>query len=276
MPELPEVEVILAQLRNHILGNTIRHIQLGREDIVRFGLTALPWYVGSHIHNIERKGKSLVFTCTKSQGVRYLVAELGMTGLFLIEPATNGYEKHLHMRLTFEGSQKPALYYRNPRRFGRVYLLDTNQVNQFLRRRFGADPSTISQHEFCTLIGGSRGRVKALLLNQHKLAGIGNIYANEILYRAGVHPHARGIRLSKVTLIRLYLTLQNTLKEAIACGGSTIRDFRAPDGSPGKFQECHTVYQKTHHPCPRGCHTPIQRLLTERSSFYCRTCQKRT
>ena len=123
-----------------------------------------------------------------------------MTGLFLFPDSTLGKAKHIHIAITLEHSHISHLFYWNPRRFGRVYLFDRKQLDQFLQRRFGVDPFSMTHEAFCLTIGQSRGRVKALLLNQHKIAGIGNIYANEILYRAGIHPHAKGSRLSKASL----------------------------------------------------------------------------
>ena len=275
MPELPEVEVILSQLRNNILGSGIRLFRAERPDIVREGIHSTPWYSGSRISHIARKGKSIVFTCSKEGNQRFIVAELGMTGLFLFKNSTLGNPRHFHITLHLEHPQIPYLYYWNPRRFGRVYLLDRSQLDQFLQRRFGIDPFALAQENFCSLLGHSRGRVKPFLLNQHKIAGIGNIYANEILFQARIHPHALGNRLSKASQIRLYHAIQTVLQKAIAWGGSTIRDFQAPDGTPGRFQEHHAIYQKMGHPCPRGCKATIRRLITERSSFYCHHCQKR-
>ncbi len=276
MPELPETEVILDQLRTNILGSTISGLRIERKDIIRTGLSSWPWYRGSQIREISRKGKSIVLSCSKGNKTRYLLAELGMTGLFLFPRSALGRTKHLHIAITLEHSSVSYLYYWNPRRFGRVYLFDLQQLEQFLERRFGLDPFAMTPETFCRIIGQSRGRVKALLLNQHKIAGIGNIYANEILYRAGIHPHAKGIRLSKSSLTRLYQSTRSVLREAIAYGGSTIRDFCAPDGTSGRFQGHHAVYQKAGAPCPRGCRTTIRRLITERSSFFCPACQKRS
>ena len=276
MPELPETEVILEQLRKNILGSTISGLRIERKDIIRAGISSWPWYIGSQISDISRNGKSIVLSCAKATKTRFLLAELGMTGLFLLPGSTLGRTKHLHIALTLEHSKVSHLYYWNPRRFGRVYLLNPEQLDQFLQRRFGVDPFAMTHETFCLIISQSRGRVKPLLLNQHKIAGIGNIYANEILYRAGIHPHAKGIRLSKSSLTRLYQSTQTVLREAIAYGGSTIRDFCAPDGTPGRFQEHHAVYQKAGAPCPRGCQTTIRRLTRERSSFFCPACQKRT
>ena len=276
MPELPETEVILGQLRANILKSTIVDLRIHRKDIIRTGRDTWPWYIGSQISDISRKGKSIVLTCSKATHTRHILTELGMTGLLLFPDSTREITKHLHLGLTLEHSKVPALYYWNPRRFGRVHLLDSDQLHHFSQRRFGEDPFTITQEAFCLMIGQSRGRVKARLLNQHIIAGIGNIYANEILYRAGIHPHAKGTRLSRASLTRLYHSTQMVLREAIEFGGSTIRDFRAPDGNLGRCQDHHAVYQKSGFPCPRGCAATIRRLIRERSSFFCPACQKRT
>ena len=275
MPELPETEVILHYLRENILGSTISGLQVERGDIIRTGLASQPWYIGAQINDISRNGKSIVLACGKGTTTRYLLSELGMTGLFLFPASTLGKSKHLHLAFTLEHATVSHLYYWNPRRFGRVYLFDSGQLHQFLQRRFGVDPFGTTLEQFCLIISKSRGRLKALLLNQHKIAGIGNIYANEILYRAGIHPHAKGNRLSKASLMRLYHSTQTVLREAIAFGGSTIRDFCAPDGTRGRYQEHHAVYQKAGSPCPQGCGTTIRRLKGERSSFLCPACQKR-
>ena len=276
MPELPEVEVVLQQLRSHILKSTIHDVHIKRSDIIRTGLASYAWYQGARLTHIARKGKSLIFTCEKAPNTRYILAELGMTGLFLFQQPSRGYEKHIHLTLTLEGSQESRLHYWNPRRFGRVYLLDSHGLMEFVQRRFGADPFDVTPQEFHALIHQSRGRMKDFFLDQHKLAGIGNIYANEILFDAKVHPHARGNRLSRPTIARLYASTQCILKQAIKLGGSSIRDFRAPDGTRGQYQDTHLIYQKTGAPCPRGCLASINRLATARSSFYCQRCQKRS
>ncbi|GJL56272.1 MAG: formamidopyrimidine-DNA glycosylase [Nitrospirales bacterium] len=275
MPELPEVEVILNQLRVHIGGSTIHEFHIRRSDIIQTGLSTHHWYRGSRITDITRKGKSLIFTCTKNQDIRYMVAELGMTGLFLFHSASAGYHKHIHLTFTFPSSHESTLHYWNPRRFGRVYLFDAEHVHQFTQRRFGVDPLSLSQENFYDRIHRTRGRLKAFLLNQHNLAGIGNIYANEILYDARIHPHTQGCRLSKAAIARLYDSMHTILRKAIRSGGSSIRDFRAPDGTRGQYQKQHVIYQKTGRPCVRGCPTTIRRLVTERRSFYCPMCQKR-
>ncbi len=276
MPELPEVEVILHQLRLNIPGSTIKQIHVRRSDIIRMGLTSQTWYRDSRITDVTRIGKSLIFTCQRDQHTRYILAELGMTGLFLFQSSSHGYEKHIHLTFSLHESKESILHYWNPRRFGRIYLFDDQQLQYFTNRRFGPDPLSLTLENFYHLVHKTRGRVKACLLNQHKLSGIGNIYANEILFDANIHPHARGDQLSRASIARLYESTQAILQKAITCGGSSIRDFRAPDGRQGRFQEQHVVYQKTGIPCPRGCVNPIKRLSSERSSFFCSICQKRS
>ncbi|MDT7042273.1 bifunctional DNA-formamidopyrimidine glycosylase/DNA-(apurinic or apyrimidinic site) lyase [Candidatus Nitronereus thalassa] len=274
MPELPEVEVIRRQLELHLVGATIQHIWIGRNDIVRQGLTDLPWYTKSRIVEIQRFGKSVALVCEQERTRRYLVAELGMTGLLLFDRQSMPSEKHLHVIIHLASCKNPELYYWNARRFGRLSLLNEQEWEAYRERRFGLDPLQVSENEFFSLIKGCRGRVKSVLLNQQRIAGIGNIYANEMLFRSGIHPDARGHRLSKKRIQQLFLNMQKVLNESIDKGGSSIRDYLSPNGSRGQFQHYHQVYQKTGQPCP-ACATPICRLVSERSSFVCASCQKR-
>jgi formamidopyrimidine-DNA glycosylase len=275
MPELPEVEVILNHLKSHVLGGTIDTFTIQRMDIVRVGHDLIPWFQQSTITNIQRKGKCLIFTCHRVNESRYILSELGMTGLWFFHRTLASSPAHLHCHIGFTGTKADELHYWNPRRFGRLWLFALPQLEAFLHRRFGSDAMDIEEQPFIRLIQSSRGRLKPFFLDQHRLAGIGNIYANEILFRAGIHPQAQGYRLGVRTCQRLYHTMHTVLREAIAAGGSSIRDFRAPDGSQGHFQESHQVYQKAGLPCSHGCLTLIKRMQSERSSFFCSTCQKR-
>jgi formamidopyrimidine-DNA glycosylase len=275
MPELPEAEVVARQLRQHVIGATLKDCWIGRPDIVRQGLETLDWYRGARIAKVERRGKSVAFSLDLGDERRYLVAELGMTGLLLFQAPDASYQKHTHVILTLEGGKVSELRYWNPRRFGRIYLLDEPGLTHFCARRFGCDPLTVTLEEFAQVVKRRRGRLKALLLHQQQIAGIGNIYANEILHRAGIHPHALGIRLSASRVAGLYRAMQIVLKEAIAAGGSSIRDFLAPDGTAGRFQTQHHVYNKADSQCPSSCGAVIRRLMAERSSFYCPRCQRR-
>lgn len=274
MPELPEVEVVRQQLESHIVGATIQDIWVGRDDIVRQGIKSLPWYLKARLVAVQRYGKSVALVCEQAGERRYLVAELGMTGLLLFDRQSVPSEKHLHVIIQFSNSPHASLHYWNARRFGRLSLLDEQEWQAYRERRFGADPLTVSENDFVSLIKGCRGRVKALLLNQQKIAGIGNIYANEMLFRARIHPDAQGHRLSTRRVQLLFEEMQKVLIESIERGGSSIRDYLSPNGTRGQFQHHHQVYGKTGQPCPR-CSKPIQRMVSERSSFVCSTCQKK-
>lgn len=274
MPELPEAEVVSRQLRGRVLGAVLKDSWIGRPDIVRQGLETLDWYRGTHITAVERRGKSVVLTFTREGHSRYFIAELGMTGLLLFQPPAR-FQKHTHVVLSLDGSPEPELRYWNPRRFGRIYLLDRSELDRFLARRFGCDPLSVPWEEFYRLVKGRRGRVKALLMHQQVIAGIGNIYANEILFRAKLHPYRLAATLRTPAIRCLYEVMQDVLAEAISHGGSSVRDFIAPDGTEGQYKRRHLVYNKTGMPCPNACGKTVQRLIGERSSFYCPSCQRK-
>ncbi len=275
MPELPEIEVVRRHLKSRIVGATIKNIWIGRKDIVRQGLASLSWYRDASITEILRFGKSLAMECQRSGETRFLVAELGMTGLLLCDPRFLPSEKHRHMVMHLANGNQSEVHYWNARRFGRLSLLTHRELQDYRQRRFGIDPLNVSEDVFVALIKGCRGRIKSLLLHQQKIAGIGNIYANEMLFRAGIHPYSRGSRLSAKRIRKLYHCMLDLLGEAIEKGGSSIRDFQAPDGRTGTFQHWHQVYQRAGQNCANRCGTVIRVLRAERSSFFCSRCQKR-
>jgi formamidopyrimidine-DNA glycosylase len=273
MPELPEAEVVARQIRTRLLGARLREIWVGREDIVREGYTTVPWYRGASLQSVERFGKSIVLGFTNGQAYRYVVAELGMTGLLLFQSAQTKSPQHIHVRLLFNGSSESELRYWNPRRFGRLSLLDKTGLERYLARRFGVDPLLVSQPDFVRVLGERRGRLKSLLMHQQVIAGIGNIYANEILFKAGLHPNMQVGRLSVGKMERLYRIMLAVLEEAIACGGSSVRDFFAPDGTEGQYKRRHLVYGKAGQPCPNHCGGVIRCFQAERSAYFCPRCQ---
>ena len=142
MPELPEAEMVARLLREHLIGATITDCLIGRDDIVREGLSTCSWYRGARLAAAGRLGKSIVLDCDKGNDRRFLVFELGMTGLLFFTLLNPSYRKHTHLTLSLTGSI-PALHYWNPRRFGRVYLLDRAGLERFAARRFGCDPLTV-------------------------------------------------------------------------------------------------------------------------------------
>ena len=274
VPELPEAEVTAMQLRSRLTGLCITDIQVGRSDIIREGGQTIDWYRGSRVRSIGRQGKSVIIEMEKSSQGRYLIAELGMTGLLLLPRAIVKHPQHIHAVITFEERPDYTLRYWNPRRFGRLSLVDGEGLERYVARRFGWDPLVISQDDFVQLMHRYRRRLKPLLMHQQTIAGIGNIYANEILFRAAIHPNAVASRLRTATAERLHRTMQAVLREAIQSGGSSVKDFLSPDGAEGRYKERHLVYAKENRPCHNRCGSLIRRLQSERSSFYCPTCQK--
>ncbi|MGQ0696272.1 MAG: bifunctional DNA-formamidopyrimidine glycosylase/DNA-(apurinic or apyrimidinic site) lyase [Nitrospiraceae bacterium] len=273
MPELPEAEVVAQQLRDKLMGATLSDYWVGRMDIIREGSQTLPWYKGAVLRQIQRYGKSVALGFSKEHEQRYIVAELGMTGLLLFRTVQTKRPQHVHVKLSFAGARESELQYWNPRRFGRLSLLDETGLEQYVARRFGCDPLRVSPDEFIRILRGRRGRLKPLLMHQQVIAGIGNIYANEILFRARLHPNREVSRFRKATQVKLYDTIQMVLREAIANGGSSVRDFFAPDGSEGQYKRHHLAYGKAGQPCPNLCGRMIQRVQSERSSFFCPQCQ---
>ena len=273
MPELPEAEVVARQIRAHLLGAQLNECWVGRADIVREGLPTRLWYHGAALEGVERYGKSVALGFKKDGELRYVIAELGMTGLLLFRDTQTKYPQHVHVRMSFIGGHESELRYWNPRRFGRLSLLDRVGLDRYRARRFGVDPLTVPRDEFVRLMQARRGRLKPLLMHQQVIAGIGNIYANEILFRARLHPNREVSRLRGATIDTLYDTMQTVLHEAISCGGSSVKDFYAPDGTEGGYKRRHLVYGKEGQLCSNRCGRMIRRLQSERSSFFCPTCQ---
>ena len=274
MPELPEAEVAARQLRERVVGATVRDCWIGREDIVREGLPSLDQYRQAKIAGVERKGKSVIlhFLCGKEP--RFLVAELGMTGLLLFRSTLTKHPQHTHFILHLDGCCEPDIRYWNPRRFGRLSLLDQAGLDRYVARRFGHDPLTISHEQFLRVLRATRSRLKSLLMHQQVIAGIGNIYANEILFRSRLHPNQPSNSIPGKLITRLHQVMGEVLREAIAMGGSSVRDYFAPDGTEGQYKRRHLVYAKAGEPCPNACGAVICRSIGERSSFYCPTCQR--
>jgi formamidopyrimidine-DNA glycosylase len=274
MPELPEAEIAARQLRERVVGAIVSDFWVGREDIVREGLSSLAWYRRARITGVERRGKSVIITFLREEQTRFLAAELGMTGLLLFQRTPTKFPQHTHFILRLEGTAEREVRYWNPRRFGRLSLFDQTGLDQYVARRFGHDPLVISLNQFLELLSSTRSRLKTLLMCQQVIAGIGNIYANEILFRARLHPDQSANQVGGEAATRLYEMMGAVLREAITMGGSSVRDYFAPDGTEGQYKRRHLVYAKTGEPCPNVCGATIRRSVGERSSFYCPTCQR--
>jgi len=272
MPELPEVETIRRELASRVKGRTIGAATILSPRLTRrqgdpAALAAK--MVGTRILALSRRGKYLRFDL----GEASLIVRLGMTGQLRWHPAADAclVDPHTHALLTFvEGG---VLAYRDVRKFGEWLLLPTHEIETTLPlgpEPLGEEFSAAALRRICR----SAARIKAVLLDQHKLAGVGNIYADEALYRAGIRPTRRAASLTAAEIAKLRSALRAVLTEAIRHRGSTVSDFLDPCGRPGDFAPRHRVYQRDGTPC-RKCGTRIRRILVaQRGTHYCPTCQR--
>jgi formamidopyrimidine-DNA glycosylase len=264
VPELPEVETVRRSIVP-LIGRRIVSAEFRCLRILRGGdpdhMSAR--LQGRRIAAIERYGKFIVL---KLQGGGFLVVHLGMTGRLLLAGPPG---KHTHAILTFD---RGVLLYDDSRQFGCVEFSE-----EFPQRveRLGPEPLEMPLDDFVRGLKQRQTSIKALLLNQRFMRGIGNIYADEALFRAGIHPMARAGRLRADRARKLHGAIVEVLTEAIEAGGSSISDYVDAEGRKGFFQFSHRVYQRTGEPC-LVCGTPIRRILVaQRSSHYCPRCQKR-
>jgi formamidopyrimidine-DNA glycosylase len=280
MPELPEVETIARGVDQRVRGDRIVEVWFGShpqpfKTPPRSQAEAL---TGRSILGVHRTGKHIVCELgpkskrslsSNLQPEAQWIVHLGMTGRLLVTAPDAPLAAHTHARLTLASGRE--LRFVDPRRFGRLEFLDLSQRAGF--RAPGAEPLAIGPKEFAELFGGRRLAIKAALLNQSLLAGVGNIYADESLFRAGIRPRRPAGRLTRAELERLRLALREVLEHAIRLGGSSVSDYVDADGVRGFFQLEHCVYLRTGKPC-RRCQTPIRRLvLAGRGTHYCPKCQ---
>jgi len=281
MPELPEVETVVRGLRQSILGRTILSVRLGKTDFIDDPVALEEHLPGRRIEVIERFGKFMLLRLSAAASdagldangdaaPAALLVHLGMTGQLAPSSAAQPSNKHTHVFLTLDDGRE--LRYTDARRFGRMAYLTEVPLAEELRA-FGADPLEVNATEFAARIRTRYARIKALLLNQSVLRGVGNIYADESLWRAKIHPARLGNRLSAREAETLRKALQDILKKAIVMRGSSISDFLDADGEPGEYQRRHRAYGREGERCYR-CRTLIRRIIVAgRSSYFCPKCQ---
>jgi formamidopyrimidine-DNA glycosylase len=269
MPELPEVETIARGLDRRLAGDRIEAVWIGdKRELLKSPAGEIERVLrGARIERFRRVGKHIVGELASASGPTQWVIHLGMTGRCVVCGPEAEQAKHTHLIATLESGRE--LRFVDPRRFGRLQVLEG--------RRFAApgdEPTSAGRERFVALFKGRKTPIKSALLNQRLLAGIGNIYADESLFRAGVRPRRRVARMTRAELVRLYDALQQVLAEAIEAGGSSVSDYVGAGGESGFFQLQHRVYQRTGEPC-LVCGTGIQRVvLAGRSSHYCPKCQR--
>ncbi len=272
MPELPEVETLVRGLRKKITGRTIQSVRLGKTDFMDNPAEIERELPGTMIGAVTRHGKFFSLSLENgSSQARRLFVHLGMTGHLGSFAAAEPEARHTHLVATLSDGRE--LRYTDPRRFGRIALFSEEQFLSSLAKA-GAEPLEISREAFRGLLAGRNTRIKALLLDQHALGGIGNIYADESLWRARIHPASKAGGLDPARGEKLRQAFQRILAEAIALGGSSISDYRDAEGSPGEFQQRHRAYGRVGRPCFR-CRARIRRIIVAgRSSFFCPRCQR--
>jgi formamidopyrimidine-DNA glycosylase len=271
MPELPEVETIRRDLAPHVQGRRVASIEMLWERSI--AVPPAPEFVcrlaGRTITGVDRRGKFLLLQLDNNET---LAVHLRMTGRLLYRPAGAAPDPHLRVRIVFEGGDE--LRFTDQRKFGRLYLLDPSGLDT-LFARLGPEPldAEAGREQFLALLRQRRGALKPLLLNQATIAGLGNIYVNESLFRAGLHPLRRAETLTEEERARLYNAVRETLQAAIAHGGTSIATFLSALGSSGRNQDYLLVHQRAGQPCPR-CGTPIARIVVAgRGTFFCPRCQ---
>jgi formamidopyrimidine-DNA glycosylase len=276
MPELPEVETVARGLQGAVAGRQIVSVTLGKTDFIDNPEEMERELPGRAIRRVERYGKFLLLRLSASEGraaegETALLVHLGMTGMLMPRAASEVHEKHTHVVMLLNDGRE--LRYVDPRRFGRMAYLAGETLRAELLR-FGSDPLEAGLAEFTKRIAGRRARIKALLLDQRVVRGVGNIYADESLWKAKIHPAKLGANLDEKQVMLLYKSLQGILRNAIAMRGSSVSDFLDAEGQAGEYQRHHRVYGREGERCFR-CKTEIRRgIVAGRSSHYCPVCQK--
>lgn len=273
MPELPEVETVCRSLRPHLLGRTIRRVQVLeprlRVTVDKKQLIAL---AGKRVEAIARLAKYILFELS---GETTWVFHLGMSGKLICVGPDTARRKHDHILVDLDGGVE--LRYHDPRRFGLSLVAqgrDLSALAQF--RHIGIDPfdAALTGEYLFRFTRASERRIRDLLLDQQIIAGLGNIYANEILAIAGIKPSARAHRLTRKQVDVIAQTIPNLLRDAIRWCGTSFSDYRDADDKSGEFQNHLRVYDRDGEPC-RSCPSIVKRVaIGNRSAFYCPKCQK--
>lgn len=281
MPELPEVETVRRGLAPAMEGRVIVAAELRRPDLrwpLPEGMAGR--LRGARVERLRRRSKYILADLSTGES---LLIHLGMSGRMLVSGTAPGdfhhplapAQKHDHVVLDMEGGAR--ITFNDARRFGAMDLLRTDREEaHWLLAGLGPEPFGNAFHEdyLVGALKGRRGAIKSLLLDQHVVAGLGNIYVSEVLFRAGIDPRRPASRISARRIAALVPVVRAVLGEAIEAGGSSLRDHRQTDGELGYFQHAFRVYDREAEPCP-ACATPIRRIRQgARSSYFCPRCQR--
>lgn len=283
MPELPEVETVRRGLEPALVGRRIARVHLARKDLrVPFPPRFAKRLEGRRIEGLRRRAKYLLAELDSGET---LVIHLGMSGRLTIENgalaefhnARKNLDAHDHVLIILEGGRR--LVFNDPRRFGLMTLVPTTEIEtDKLFRKLGIEPlnGALDDKSLLARFAKRRTSLKAALIDQSVIAGVGNIYASEALHRARLSPRRLASTLKPEGARRLSTAVKAVLAEAVEAGGSTLRDYVRSDGSPGYFQHRFAVYDRAGERCPRAlCRGTIRRIVqSNRSTFYCPACQR--
>ncbi|HWB54926.1 MAG TPA: bifunctional DNA-formamidopyrimidine glycosylase/DNA-(apurinic or apyrimidinic site) lyase [Tepidisphaeraceae bacterium] len=265
MPELPEVQTIVNTLAPKLIGQRILRVELPRPDILTPPNTDLQALLTNQTFTrIWRRAKRIMFEL--STGNHFYI-HLGMSGRLTLEQSNHPLQPHTHLILSTDNLQ---LRLRDPRRFGGIWWLGTNGHDD---PRLGPEPLQMRAADLAKRLSKTTRAIKTALLDQSVIAGLGNIYADEALFVAGINPRRPANKLTQQQIHRLNLAIKSVLRRAIRHRGSTLRDYVDATGGPGAFQKLHRVYDRAGLPCPT-CATKIRRItLGGRSTHFCPKCQ---
>jgi len=274
MPELPEVETTLRGIEPHLVGKRIHEV-IVRESRLRQPVpSSLGEITGARVVSISRRAKYLLVRLSASHG--HLLIHLGMSGSLRLSDPADAFRTHDHVALSVDSGRQ--LRYHDPRRFGLVLHLQHGEdpMDHPLLYNLGPEPlgDSFTPRHLRVACRNRRAAVKITIMDSKVVVGVGNIYASEALFRAGIRPGIAAGRVSGPRLDRLHQSIREVLSEAILQGGTTLRDFLGADGQPGYFRQQLFVYDRRDEPC-RVCSSPIRhRVIGQRSTYWCPTCQK--
>jgi formamidopyrimidine-DNA glycosylase len=276
VPELPEVETVRARLEPRLVGRRLERVEIYDPRLTRpfdpAGVAAE--LEGERIAALDRRGKYLVF---RFESGRVLLIHLRMTGNLLHDNGDSVSADDRHRRAVVRLDDGSDVVYRDMRRFGTWLLVEPDELEPYLGDRVGSEPlaSSFTAKQLEATLAGRRTPVKAALLDQRRLAGVGNIYADEALWRARVHPLTPAGALDSSELRALHRGIRTALQAGIARQGATLSTYRTPDGTPGRMQHEFKVYGREGEPCDR-CGTPIEKIRAAgRGTWSCPNCQRR-
>lgn len=274
MPELPEVETIVRGLAPAVRGRTVDRAELLFKPLLRRGPKGgLAVLAGRRVLGVWRRGKMALIEC---EGGLTLVFHLKMTGqLLLAAPGAEPPDKHTRLVVKFRDGG-PELRFRDIRKFGfLICVRGEAEIGCAELACLGPEPLGLGLEEFARALGKRKGRIKGALLDQTVIAGIGNIYADEMLFDSGIHPETAAAALSKKDVAHLWASMGRVLAAAIEAKGSSLRDYVDAEGQAGEFQESHRVYGREGEPCAT-CGRPIRRaVVAGRGTHFCPRCQRK-